>query len=107
MLQKSQIPAIVRLVKPYFDLESASLSCAIDHVNRFGFFTARMNANELVLEQCLAEILDNRAIRAWTHQSHEHLKHLIREFGIPNALRPKLWLGFIQNEISEAYNVNN
>jgi hypothetical protein len=104
-MNKSQIPDIVRLIKPYYDLELIG-SKQLDQADRFGFYLSRIEPSELILQQILSEILDNRATQAWTVQSHENLKQLIREFGIPNSLRPKLWLGFIQNEISNAYNAS-
>lgn len=110
MLKKSQVIDIVRLIKPYYELDfwlsSSSSSSSVDQIDRFGFYLSRIEPNELVLEQILFDILDNRASQAWSTQSHDNLKQLIREFGIPSSLRAKLWLGFIQNELLNAYNVS-
>lgn len=120
MQQKPQVSTIIGLLKPYFEMKSQPKTCAsnsisesTDHtscqnspIDQFGFYIDRCLTDQKNMEIIISEILNNRAICAWNRQPHERLKNLIREFGIPHDLRPKIWLSFIHNEISNEYNVS-
>ena len=65
-----------------------------------------MNEKATFLQQVLIEILNSKSEKAWTYGNCENLKTLVREYGIPNEMRPKIWLSIIKNKVSDNYNVS-
>ena len=87
------------------DFDSESQKYLI--VDRFGFTYKEMNEKAAFLQQVLIEILNSKSEKAWTYGNCENLKTLVREYGIPHELRPKIWLSIIKNKVSNNYNVSS
>lgn len=109
MLNNYRLSEIVELIRPYYkpiiEIDPQTQKYLI--FDRFGFIHKEMNEKEAFLQQVLIEILNSKSEKAWTYGNCENLKTLVREYGIPNELRPKIWLAIIRNKVSDNYNVSS
>lgn len=67
------------------------------------FFDER-DERRLYLEQVASEVLNTRSTKYWLNVSvtEENLKQMIREYGIPNDMRPHLWSKFVHCKLAAA-----
>ena len=90
-----RVLSLIRKYYPILDLNEA--------FDRFGFFTKNNEMTEdfsdTYIEYLISEILNTESIKHWT-DSCQSIKCLIRDYGIPNSLRPQIWLIFIKSKIS-------
>lgn len=65
------------------------------------FFDER-DERRLYLEQVASEVLNTRCTKYWLNctVTEDNLKHMIREYGIPNDMRPHLWSKFIHSRLN-------
>ena len=77
--------------------------------DKFGFirkFDEKTNEDKdnCYVEYLIFEILNVNSTKHWT-DSCQSIKCLIRDYGIPNSLRPQIWLIFIKSKICDDFNV--
>ena len=74
-----------------------------DPFDKFGFIR-KINErtdeekDSYYVEYLICEILNANSNKHWT-DSCQSIKCLIRDYGIPNFLRPQIWLIFIKSKI--------
>ena len=71
--------------------------------DKFGFECSE-DSEQSYAEQLISDLLDTNAVKHWTDNC-QSIKCLIRQFGIPNALRANVWFLMIKTKIGDTYDV--
>lgn len=107
------------LIKVHCDFNckqfESKLSLAGVNCDSFGFIKDQSklsncdNNNDEQIKDQLKELIVNinneRASKLWTIGC-DNLKQLIRDYGIPNQLRPQVWMAFIKAKLGQQYDVS-
>lgn len=103
---------ILDIVRRYYDTRRHSDSPPA--ADKFGFLLdeatlkRQQDDHEFCLRNILSDLLNTRATKFWCNlEGNENLKHLVREYGVPDEMRPQLWLSVMKAKIGDHFDVSS
>ena len=93
-------PSPSRAASPAASCTSSPTSSPGSTCSSVSFFEEK-DERRIFLEQVASEVLSTRATKFWMNSmvTEQNIKMMIREYGIPNDMRPHLWAKFIQTKL--------